>query len=105
MGNQVKVDRVALHRYLHRKLRGRAGPIDKVKLGEQLGVTPPHLGRIIAELVDAERLVFVGRRKHNVAVYRSVDPEKFGDELYSKAEVEPPPEAKPERRQRALVWG
>lgn len=92
-----KLDRVELHRYLHRKITAAGGsaPIAMTELADDLGTTAPHTGRVVQELVDAGRLRKVGRKAHNIVVYASVDPDEYEEEVEEQAKPKP----------RVPVWG
>lgn len=92
-----KLDRVELHRYLHRKITAAGGtsPIVIADLASDLGTTAAHTGRIVKELVEAGRLRPVGRSNHNIVTYASVDPDEYEEEAEEQAKPKP----------RVPVWG
>jgi DNA-binding MarR family transcriptional regulator len=77
----VKVDRAALHRVLWRRTdRRRTLKIHQGMFGEELGISPWHLSRLLKELEDAGRVRKLTTDRHYVGTYVVYDPADFTDE-------------------------
>lgn len=78
MTQGVPIDRVALHRVLWRRSgRRRTLKIHQGMFGEELGVSPYHLSRMLAELEDQGRLKKVANDRFNTGTYKIEDPADF----------------------------
>jgi hypothetical protein len=91
-----KLDRDALHRYLHDRCdaHGKVKVVQKL-LAEQLDVTHYTISRILKEFVQEGRVKKLGKDAHNVSTYIVSDPETWSH--YAGVEMKPKP--------RKIVWG
>lgn len=74
----VKADRDAIHQEIW-DARDRRGLV-KIHQGDfarHLGLSGPHLCRIMKEFEGSGRIKKVGSRYRNVGIYSVMDPEKF----------------------------
>ena len=77
----IPIDRVALHRVLWRRSgRRHTLKIHQGLFGEELGINPYHLSRILAELEAQGRLKKIANDRFNTGTYRVQDPSEFPDE-------------------------
>lgn len=84
MASGLAIDRAAIHKKIW-DARDRRGlvKIYQKQFAQHLGISAPHMSRIIAEMIEQGRLKKVGARYRNVGVYDVRDPADF-----------PPPETK-----------
>lgn len=75
MGRPREIDRDALHRVMWRRT-DRRGALKFVQnqLALELGISPYHFCRIIAEMCEEGRLRQIAVGKHNVRTYQVTDP-------------------------------
>lgn len=80
MTQGVPIDRAEIHRKIW-KARDRTGKVKiyQKRFAETLGISAPHMSRIIGELIESGRLHKVGARYRNVGVYSVSDPAQFSD--------------------------
>lgn len=86
MGRPREIDRDALHRVIWRRT-DRRGAIKFVQnqLALELGISPYHFCRIIAEMCEEGRLRSIAVGKHNVRTYQVLDPAAWAGSLASAA--------------------
>lgn len=78
MTQGIKVDRDALHRVIWRRTdRRRTLRIHQAMFAEELGVSPYHLSRLLAELEGEGRMRKLSAEKGNVGRYVIADPADF----------------------------
>lgn len=86
MGRPKEIDRDALHRVIWRRT-DRRGAIKFVQnqLALELGISPYHFCRIVAEMCDEGRMRMIATGKHNVRTYQVSDPATWAGALTSAA--------------------
>lgn len=78
MTQGIAIDRVALHRVLWRRSgRRHTLKIHQGMFGEELGISPYHLSRLLAELEAQGRLRKIANDRFNTGTYRIEDPADF----------------------------
>lgn len=78
MPRGVSIDRAALHRVIWRRTdRRRTIKIHQGMFGEELGISPYHLSRLIAELCEQGKMRKLSTDRHYVGTYVIADPADF----------------------------